>query len=161
MLENKKTLELLNIQSLKYRNKLKFPNKKINYRDDPQYYVYTNTEEGLLVVEPYKSMIFPNLRFKTIDEAKESSEYIYNLFKTYIDNDDLNGADMARKYIQMGVIKSSEYEKYKEKKSMLIISQLFTEKLDLINSNKLYLKWIDSFKWKNKEPFKPLSYIFS
>jgi len=161
MLENKKTLELLNIQSLKYRNKLKFPNKKINYRDDPQYYVYTNTEEGALIVEPYKSIIFPHLKFKPIDAAKESCDHIYNLFKTYIDRDDMIGADMARKYIQMGVAETSEYEDGDKmyEKSMLISSQLFIEKLDLIYSNKLYLKWIDSFKWKDQEPFKPTSYI--
>lgn len=160
MLENKKTLELLNIYSLKYRNKLKFPNKKINYRLNPEYYVYKHTEEGVLIVEPYKSEIFPNFRFKTIDAAKESCDHIYNLFLTYINLNDLNGADMARKYIQMGVTKSSGYEKYTRKKSMLPSSQLFTEKFDLINCNKLYLKWIDSFKWRDKEPFKPLSYIF-
>ena len=38
-LKNKKTLSLLNINSLKYRKKLKFPNNKINYYKNPEYYI--------------------------------------------------------------------------------------------------------------------------
>ena len=60
-IENKKILGLLNIQSLKYRKKLKFPNSKINYKNNPEYYIYTSNEKGALEVEPYKTEI---LKFK-------------------------------------------------------------------------------------------------
>ena len=70
-LENNKILALLNIQSLKYRKKLKFPNSKINYKNNPEYYIYhynTNEKDALEIV-PYKTEI---LNFKGD---------IYNLYK--------------------------------------------------------------------------------
>ena len=61
-LENNKILALLNIQSLKYRKKLKFPNSKINYKNNPEYYIYYNTnEKDALEIVPYKTEI---LNFK-------------------------------------------------------------------------------------------------
>ena len=35
-LKNKKILSILNINSLRYRKKLKFPNDKINYTKNPE-----------------------------------------------------------------------------------------------------------------------------
>ena len=40
-LKNKKILSQLNINSLRYRKKLKFPNNKINYYKKPEYYLYS------------------------------------------------------------------------------------------------------------------------
>ena len=169
LLENKKILNLLNIESLKYRKKLKFPNKNINYKTNPEYYLYKHTEEGVLTVEPYKSEILPFWRFKTIEEAKESSNKIYDLFLEYIKKEDMIGADMARKYIQMGVTRSMRYynwksgnksnEKFSGEKSKLESSKLFGEKLILVKNNINYLKWIESYNWKNKNPYKPEKFI--
>jgi hypothetical protein len=126
-LENKKTLSLLNTQSLIYRKKLKFPNRKINYRNNSEYYIYTKSIDGALIVEPYKS---------EIDYEEKSSTQLYNLFLKYIKKNDLIGADMCRKYVQIN-----------------------NESLDLIYNNEIYKKWINRFNWKNAEPFKPNKYI--
>jgi hypothetical protein len=168
-LENKQVLNLLNIESLKYRKKLKFPNKNINYKTNPEYYIYTHTEEGVLTIEPYKSEILPFWRFKTIEESKESSNKIYDLFLEYIKKEDMLGADMARKYIQMGVTRAKRYynwkggnksnEKFSGEKSKLKSSNLFGKKLILVKNNINYLEWIKSYNWKNKNPFKPGKYI--
>ena len=52
-LENKKILAKLNIQSLRYRNKLKFPDKNINYRDNLEYYIYRLNVKDIPPIEPY------------------------------------------------------------------------------------------------------------
>lgn len=169
-LENKKILSLLNTQSLRYRKKLKFPSKNINYKDNPECYIYLHTEEGVLIVEPYMSEILPFWRFKTPEEAKESSNKIYTLFLNYIKKKDMIGADMARKYIQMGITRSRRYynwkggnkktnEKFTGEKSKLESSKLFEEKLHLVKNNSDYLEWIKSFNWKIAGPYKPIKFI--
>jgi hypothetical protein len=70
-LENKKVLSLLNIESLKYRKKLKFPNNKINYKNNPEYYLYTSNEKGALEIEPYKTLIY---------EFADNSNKLFELF---------------------------------------------------------------------------------
>ncbi len=59
-------------------------------------------EQGVLLVEPYKSQILPHWKFKTVADAKKSSKKIYSLFLDYLKQEDFPGADMARKFLQMG-----------------------------------------------------------
>lgn len=49
----------------------------INYREHPDKYRVGRGEQGVLLVEPYKSEILPYWRFKTPEIAEESSEKIY------------------------------------------------------------------------------------
>jgi hypothetical protein len=65
------------------------------------------------LVEPYKSEILPYWRFKTPDIARESSEKIYQMFLDYLEQDDFIGADMARKFLQMGYTRSRRYANHK------------------------------------------------
>ncbi|NDJ24955.1 DUF4385 family protein [Nostoc sp. B(2019)] len=90
---------------------LDFPN--IDFRQHPELYRVGKGEQGVLLVEPYKSEILPYWRFKTPDIAKESSEKIYELFLAYLEQDDFVGADMARKFIQMGYTRSRRYANHK------------------------------------------------
>lgn len=53
---------------------------KINFRQHPELYRVGKGEQGVLLVEPYKSEILPFWRFKTPEIAKESSEKIYEIF---------------------------------------------------------------------------------
>ena len=85
----------------------------INFREQPEKYRVGRGEQGVLMVEPYKSEILPHWRFKTPDIAKESSEKIYQLFRDYQENDDFVGMDMARKFIQMGYTRARRYANYK------------------------------------------------
>ncbi|MBA2176634.1 DUF4385 domain-containing protein [Halobacillus locisalis] len=86
---------------------------KTDFREQPELYRVGRGEQGVLLVEPYKSEILPYWRFKTPDIAKESSDKIYQLFLDYKENDDFVGMDMARKFLQMGYTRSRRYANYK------------------------------------------------
>ena len=51
-------------------------------------------EQGVLLVRPYTDLICAHWRFKTPEEAEESSERIYSMFKHYKNNNDFVGMDM-------------------------------------------------------------------
>jgi hypothetical protein len=87
--------------------------KNIDFRQHPELYRVGKGEQGVLLVEPYKSEILPYWRFKTPDMARESSEKIYEMFLVYLEQDDFVGADMARKFIQMGYTRSRRYANHK------------------------------------------------
>lgn len=87
--------------------------KTINFREHPELYRIGKGEQGVLLVEPYKSEILPFWRFRTPDIAKQSSEKIYDLFLSYLEQDDFIGADMARKFLQMGYTRSRRYANHK------------------------------------------------
>lgn len=85
----------------------------INYRLRPEFYRVGKGEQGVLLCEPYKSEILPYWRFKNPQVASESSKKILQLFYTYLKNGDFIGADMARKFLQMGFTRSRRYANYK------------------------------------------------
>jgi hypothetical protein len=84
-----------------------------DFRKHPEKYRVGRGEQGVLLVEPYKSEILPYWRYKTSEIAKESSEKIYHLFLEYKDNDDFVGMDMARKFLQMGYTRARRFANYK------------------------------------------------
>ncbi|GAB3825196.1 DUF4385 domain-containing protein [Pontibacter rugosus] len=90
--------------------------KSINFRENPELYRVGKGEQGVLLVEPYKSEILPHWRFKTPAIATASSEKIYTLFKEYLSQNDFVGADMARKFLQMGYTRSRRYANHKSGK---------------------------------------------
>ncbi|WP_027388707.1 DUF4385 domain-containing protein [Chryseobacterium gregarium] len=85
----------------------------IDYRIHPELYHVGKGEQGVLICEPYKSEIGPHWRFKTAEIAEKSSEKIFSMFKEYIRDDDFVGADLARKYLQMGFTRARRYYNYK------------------------------------------------
>ncbi|MBN8237333.1 DUF4385 domain-containing protein [Halobacillus kuroshimensis] len=85
----------------------------IDFREEPEKYRVGRGEQGVLLVEPYKSEILQHWRFKTPEIARESSEKIYAMFEEYKKNDDFVGMDMARKFLQMGYTRSRRYANYK------------------------------------------------
>ncbi len=87
--------------------------KKTDFRKHPELYRVGKGEQGVLLVEPYKSEILPHWRFKNPEIAKESSEKIYSLFLEYLEKEDFVGADMARKYLQMGYTRARRYANHK------------------------------------------------
>ncbi len=90
--------------------------KTIDFRQHPELYRVGKGEQGVLLVEPYKSEILPYWRFKTPDIARQSSEKIYEMFLDYLQQDDFIGADMARKFLQMGYTRSRRYANHKSGK---------------------------------------------
>ncbi|MET1057684.1 MAG: DUF4385 domain-containing protein [Pedobacter sp.] len=92
----------------------KYPWKSgIDYRKNPEAYRVGKGEQGVLICEPYKTEIGIHWRFKTPDIATESSEFIFKLFEQYIKDSDFVGADMARKFLQMGYTRARRYANYK------------------------------------------------
>ncbi|PBB06000.1 DUF4385 domain-containing protein [Salimicrobium humidisoli] len=85
----------------------------IDFRKNPEKYRVGRGEQGVLLVEPYKSEILAHWRFKTPDIARESSEAIYNMYLDYKKNNEFVGMDMARKFLQMGYTRSRRYANYK------------------------------------------------
>lgn len=85
----------------------------IDFREQPELYRVGRGEQGVLMVEPYKSEILPHWRFKTPEIAQESSDKIYQMYLDYKEMDDFVGMDMARKFLQMGYTRSRRYANYK------------------------------------------------
>ncbi|EAP7899177.1 DUF4385 domain-containing protein [Salmonella enterica] len=85
----------------------------IDFRQQPELYQVGRGEQGVLLVEPYKSEILPFWRYKDEASAMKSAEQIYQLFEAYRQQDDFIGMDMARKFIQMGYTRARRYANYK------------------------------------------------
>lgn len=84
----------------------------IDYRAEAERYRVGKGEQGVLICEPYKSEILPYWRFNTVALAEESSAKIYELFSAYLAKGEFVGADMARKYLQMGFTRARRYANY-------------------------------------------------
>ena len=87
--------------------------KNIDFRKHPELYRVGKGEQGVLLVEPYKSEILPHWRFKTPAIAKKSANKIYRMFLDYRSRDDFVGMDMARKFLQMGYTRARRYANHK------------------------------------------------
>ncbi|GAB3922134.1 DUF4385 domain-containing protein [Mucilaginibacter myungsuensis] len=85
----------------------------VDYRKHPELYRIGKGEQGVLICEPYKSEIGQNWRSKTEVIAVESSDKIYVQFLDYLASNDFVGADMARKYLQMGYTRARRHANYK------------------------------------------------
>lgn len=127
----------------------------IDFREQPELYRVGRGEQGVLLVEPYKSEILPHWRFKTPTIARESSEKIYQIYLDYKKAGDFVGMDMARKFLQMGYTRSRRYANYKggrkydedgEIKERTINEEkaesaaIFEEKWKLVRGDEEYLK---------------------
>ncbi|GAA1875805.1 DUF4385 domain-containing protein [Lapillicoccus jejuensis] len=78
-------------------------------RARPETYRVGRGEQGVLTVEPYKSELLPLWRFRTPDVARTSADALRAAFDTYLADGDLVGADMARKFLQMGFTRARRY----------------------------------------------------
>jgi hypothetical protein len=82
---------------------------KTDFRKHPEKNRIGRGEQGVLLVEPYKSEILPHWRFKTPAVAEKSSAKILRMFRAYLKTNDFVGADMARKFLQMGWTRARRY----------------------------------------------------
>ena len=87
--------------------------KTTDFRQCPELYRIGKGEQGVLLVEPYKSELLPHWKFKTVAEAKKSSAKIYKMFLAYLKAEDFPGADMARKFLQMGWTRARRYANHR------------------------------------------------
>lgn len=56
----------------------------IDYRKNPELYIIGRGEQGVLLVEPYKSEICKHWRFRTPEVAFNSATKIYSMFDEYL-----------------------------------------------------------------------------
>ena len=70
-------------------------------------------EQGVTICQPYSNEIGQHWRFKTPLIAQKSSLTIYNMFVHYLDQGDFIGADMCRKFLEMGHTRSRRYANHK------------------------------------------------
>lgn len=84
----------------------------IDFRQQPERYQVGRGEQGVLLVEPYKSEILPHWRFKTPAVAQAAAEKIYAQFEQYRQADEFVGMDMARKFLQMGYTRARRYSNH-------------------------------------------------
>jgi hypothetical protein len=86
---------------------------QLDFRKQPELYRVGKGEQGVLLVQPYKAEILPHWRFKDAAAAHESSTTIYALFEQYLKQHDFVGADMARKFLQMGFTRARRYANHR------------------------------------------------
>ena len=94
--------------SIDYKNILFQPNDK-RYR-------IGRGEQGVLLVRPYTNDICKHWRFKTLEEAKISSQKIFDLYLGYRIKKDFVGMDMCRKFLEMGFTRARRYANHKDGK---------------------------------------------
>lgn len=85
----------------------------INFRENPELYRIGRGEQGVLLVEPYKSEICQHWRFRTPEVARASSARIYSIFLDHLATGDFVGADMARKFLMMGWTRARRYANHR------------------------------------------------
>jgi len=113
--------------------------KKIDFRESPELYRIGKGEQGVLLVEPYKSEILPYWRFKNPEIAQQSADKIFTLFQQYLEKEDFVGADMARKFIQMGYTRARRYANHKSGKKYAQNPQLESTREKELVARKEYL----------------------
>tara|TARA_R100000353_G_C6423815_1_gene173951 strand:- start:221 stop:676 length:456 start_codon:yes stop_codon:yes gene_type:complete len=145
--------------SIDYKNILFEPN-------DARYRIGRG-EQGVLLVRPYTDDICKYWRFKTVKEARLSSQNIYNMYVEYKQNKDFVGMDMCRKFLEMGFTRSRRYanhhsgRKYDDEGNIrpqepdhatcdfAKSAQIFKKVRDLVAKNATYVTMRKT--WRNNE----------
>ena len=139
--------------------------KNLDLRKHPELYRVGKGEQGVLLVEPYKSEILIYWAFRTPEIAKESSAIIYEMFLEYKKQKDFVGMDMTRKFLQMGITRARRYanhpsgRKYKkgtreiipieaEDKEKAESAKIFQEVYYKAKTDKIYQKMMKEHKEK-------------
>ena len=92
--------------------------KKLNFRKPEirKLYRIGRGEQGVLLVRPYTDVICKHWRFKTLKEAKVSSQKIFDMYLDYRIQKDFVGMDMCRKFLEMGFTRARRYANHKNGK---------------------------------------------
>jgi hypothetical protein len=118
---------------------------KIDFRKHPELYRIGKGEQGVLLVEPYKSEILPHWKFRTPELARKSANRIYKMFLEYKSKEDFVGMDMARKFLQMGYTRSRRYANHKSGRKYAAGSrEILPEEKDMAKAESarlFYEKW--------------------
>ena len=114
--------------NLDYKNTLFEPNDK-RYR-------IGRGEQGVLLVRPYTDVICKHWRFKTLKEAKVSSQKIFDMYLDYRIQKDFVGMDMCRKFLEMGFTRARRYANHKDGKKYGKDGKILPQEKDWATSEK-------------------------
>ena len=113
---------------LDYKNTLFRPN-------DTRYRIGRG-EQGVLLVRPYTDVICKHWRFKTLNEAKVSSQKIFDMYLDYRIQKDFVGMDMCRKFLEMGFTRARRYANHKDGKKYGKDGKILPQEKDWATSEK-------------------------
>ena len=113
---------------LDYKNTLFKPNDK-RYR-------IGRGEQGVLLVRPYTDVICRHWRFKTLKEARVSSQKIFDMYLDYRIQKDFLGMDMCRKFLEMGFTRARRYANHKNGKKYGKDGKVLPQEKDWATSEK-------------------------
>ena len=111
-----------------YKNTLFRPND-IRYR-------IGRGEQGVLLVRPYTDVICRHWRFKTLKEAKVSSQKIFDMYLDYRIQKDFVGMDMCRKFLEMGFTRARRYANHRDGKKYGKDGKVLPQEKDWATSEK-------------------------
>ena len=114
--------------NLDYKNTLFMPNDK-RYR-------IGRGEQGVLLVRPYTDVICRHWRFKTLKEARISSQKIFDMYLDYRIQKDFVGMDMCRKFLEMGFTRARRYANHKDGKKYDKDGKILPQEKDWATSEK-------------------------
>ena len=113
---------------LDYKNTLFRPN-------DTRYRIGRG-EQGVLLVRPYTDVICRHWRFKTLKEARVSSQKIFDMYLDYRILKDFVGMDMCRKFLEMGFTRARRYANHKDGKKYDKDGKVLPQEKDWATSEK-------------------------
>ena len=114
--------------SIDYKNEFFRPN-------DTRYRIGRG-EQGVLLVRPYTDVICKHWRFKTLKEARVSSQKIFDMYLDYRILKDFVGMDMCRKFLEMGFTRARRYANHKDGKKYGKDGKVLPQEKDWATSEK-------------------------
>ena len=110
--------------------------KNILFRPNDRRYKIGRGEQGVLLVRPYTDVICKHWRFKTLKEAKVSSQKIFDMYLDYRIQKDFVGMDMCRKFLEMGFTRARRYANHKDGKKYGKDGKVLPQEKDWATSEK-------------------------
>ena len=118
--------------------------KNTLFRPNDRRYRIGRGEQGVLLVRPYTDVICRHWRFKTLKEARVSSQKIFDMYLDYRIQKDFVGMDMCRKFLEMGFTRARRYANHKDGKKYGNDGKVLPQEKD----------WATSEKAKSAQRFK-------
>ena len=110
--------------------------KNTLFRPNDRRYRIGRGEQGVLLVRPYTDVICRHWRFKTLKEAKISSQKIFDMYLDYRIQKDFVGMDMCRKFLEMGFTRARRYANHKDGKKYGKDGKVLPQEKDWATSEK-------------------------
>ena len=110
--------------------------KNTLFRPNDRRYRIGRGEQGVLLVRPYTDVICRHWRFKTLKEAKVSSQKIFDMYLDYRIQKDFVGMDMCRKFLEMGFTRARRYANHKNGKKYDKNGKVLPQEKDWATSEK-------------------------